>query len=166
MSEGADSGFVALHWTGRDRGSGADARGALERSRSDRVRGRRGQHRTAVDSDPAERLGRDRWSAQERAVGKPRFYRQQYPSRSGTVPIWLGECQRVTHRVSPPLSRLRSTAEIINSVTAPLPLSAQRHAHAETLVSKGPRAKVPPGPPEDVRSPGTASDWRRHTSCQ
>lgn len=88
------------------------------------------------------------------------------PSGSGTLPRWLGECQRVTHRVSPPLSRLRSTAEIINSVTAPLPLSAQRHAHAETLVSKGPSAKLPPRPPEDVRSSGTASDWQRHTSCQ
>lgn len=65
VSEGADSGFVLLHRTGRDRSAGADARGALERSPSDRVRGRRGQHRTAVDSGPAERLGRDRWSTPE-----------------------------------------------------------------------------------------------------
>jgi len=39
------------------------------------VRGQRGQHRTAVDSGPAERQGRDRRGAPERAVGKPRFYR-------------------------------------------------------------------------------------------
>ena len=166
MSEGADAGFVALHWTGRDRSPGADARGALERSPSDRVRGRRGQHRTAVDSGPAVRQGRDRWGAPERAAGNPRFYRLQDPSGSGTLPRCLGEGQSVTHRVSPPLSRLRSTAEIINSVTAPLPRSAQRHAHAETLVSKGPSAKLPSRPLEDVRSSGTASDWRRHSSCQ
>lgn len=90
MSEGADAGFVALHWTKRDRSPGADARGALERSPSDRVRGQRGQHRTAVDSGPAVRQGRDRWGAPERAAGNPRFYRLQDPSGSGTLPRCLG----------------------------------------------------------------------------
>ena len=58
----------------------------------------------------------------------------------------------MTHRVSLPLARLRPTAQIINSVAGRLPLSAQRPAHAETLVSQGPSAKPPPRPPEEVRS--------------
>jgi len=159
----------------RERGGGCWLRRvALERARSEsrsRCEGSLGAEslrprmRTA---GPAPHRGRQRSGreAGSRPLGKPRFYRQQYPSGSGTLPRCLGEGQRVTHRVSPPLSHLRSTAETINSVTAPLRLSAQRHAHAETLVSKGPSAKLPPRPPEDFRSSGTASDWRRHTSRQ
>ena len=40
-----------------------------------------GQHRATVDSGPAERQGRDRRCAPERAAGNPRFYRPHRADR-------------------------------------------------------------------------------------
>ena len=75
---------------------------------------------------------------------------QRFPA--GGYPIGSGGHSGVTHRICPALPRLLSTAQIINPVAGRPPLSAQRPAHAEVLVTQSPSAKPLSRPAEDVRS--------------
>ena len=66
---------------------------------------------------------------------------QRFPDRG--YPVGFGGSSAVTHRICPALLRPLSTAQNINPVAERPPLSAQRPAHPEVLVTQGPRAKPP-----------------------
>ena len=77
---------IRTNWTGCDRNPGADARRAPPTGCAEGE----ASTATAVASDPAERLDRDRPCAPRRPAGKPRFQKLRDPRGSGTLPRCLG----------------------------------------------------------------------------
>lgn len=154
----------------------ADARGALEWSRSDGGEQKAGEAPLTSNTD-ADRSHFPESLAGTGAGGRSQDshcglwgvavppVRDQPRDRAKWIQGVSGRRQSkqlwgyggLIHRPGPTLARPQSTAAIINTVAGQPPLCAQRPGHRKTHDSRSPSAKPPPRPPEDVSPSGCAS---------